>query len=101
MSADAALGGVAAAWWLGLHPTEPRKHLLFTASRGVHGRSSATAVIRHRHLDDIALLDSALLSGTVKLGDLQAAHSRYPRQHGSPALTQYLRLLGDGARSEA
>ena len=66
VSADAALGGVAAAWWLGLHPTEPRKHLVFTASRGVHGRSSATAVIRHRHLDDIALLDSALLSGTVK-----------------------------------
>ena len=127
VGADAALGGLAAAWWLGLHPTEPRKHLVFTASRGAHGRSSATAVIRHRHLDEvdvtthadlrvtataltvldaaaelgIAVLDSALLSGTVKLADLEAAHSRYPRRHGSPTITRYLRLLGDGARSEA
>lgn len=124
---DAALGGVAAAWWLGLHPKEPRKHLVFTGSHGAHSRSSATAVVRHRRLTDadvtthadlrvtaaaltvldasaelgIAVLDSALLSGSVKLADLQAAHLRYPGRHGSPAITQYLRLLGDGARSEA
>lgn len=86
---DAALGGVAAAWWLGLHPKEPRKHLVFTGSHGAHSRSSATAVVRHRRLTDadvtthadlrvtaaaltvldasaelgIAVLDSALLSG--------------------------------------
>ncbi|EON32046.1 hypothetical protein GTC6_14624 [Gordonia terrae C-6] len=127
VASDAALGGVAAAWWLGLHPAEPRKHLVLTGARGAHARSSATAVVRHRRLADvdvtthadlrvtataltvldaatelgIAVLDSTLLAGTVKLTDLQAAHSRYPRRHGSPAIAQYLRLLDDGARSEA
>lgn len=37
----------------------------------------------------------------MKLADLEAAHFRYPRRHGSPTITRYLRLLGDGARSEA
>ncbi len=96
VSSNAALGGVAAAWWLGLHPKEPRKHLVFTGSHGAHTRSSATAVVRHRRLTDadvtthadlrvtaapltaldasaelgITVPDSAVLSGTVKLADL-------------------------------
>ncbi len=124
---DAVLGGGAAAWWHGLHSKEPRKHLVLTASRGRHARSSATAVVRHRTLADvdvtthqglrvtapaltvldasvdfgISILDSSLLTGATKLADLRAAHARYPKRHGAPATSRHLDLLDDGARSEA
>ncbi len=124
---EAVLGGVAAAWWLGLHPKEPRKHLVFTASRGRHARSSATAVVRHRDLAEVdvtthdglrvttagltvldasadlgvTVIDAALLSGAVKRADLGDAHARYPKRHGAPAVAHYLELVDDGARSEA
>jgi hypothetical protein len=123
----AVLGGVAAAWWLGLHATEPRKHLVFTSTRGRHQRSSATAVARYRILKEedivvhdglrttgpdltvldaalelgLSLIDSALLSGRVTPESLAAAHARYPRRHGATKAAAYLRLIGDGARSEA
>lgn len=118
---------VAAAWWLGFHDKEPRKHLVFTKTRGAHARSSATAVIQYCVLLDqdvvvhdglrttsaaltvldasielgIAVIDRALLSGRVSVEDLEAAHARYPRRHGATRVATYLRLLGDGARSEA
>ncbi|MBD0861082.1 DUF559 domain-containing protein [Gordonia sp. zg691] len=124
---DAVLGGVAAAWWLGLRAKEPAKHLVLTPFRGRHARSSATAVVRHRDLSDadvmirddlrvttaalsvldasvelgVGILDSALLSGGVTLDDLKAAHARYPKRHGSPTISRFLHLLDDGARSEA
>ncbi|KSU52279.1 MULTISPECIES: type IV toxin-antitoxin system AbiEi family antitoxin domain-containing protein [unclassified Gordonia (in: high G+C Gram-positive bacteria)] len=123
----AVLGGPAAAWWLGLHDTEPRKHLVYTPTRGSARRSSATAVVRFRRLHDdditehqglrttsaaltvldasldlgISILDSALLSTRVTLDALRAANDRYPNRHGAPRVAAYLKLLGDGARSEA
>ncbi|WP_279102407.1 type IV toxin-antitoxin system AbiEi family antitoxin domain-containing protein [Gordonia bronchialis] len=123
----AVLGGVAAAWWLGLHTEEPRKHLVFTHTRGRSRRSSATAVPRYRVLkaEDIVvcdglrttgealtvldasvdlgltLIDSALLSGRVTPESLEAAHARYPKRHGATKASAYLRLIGSGARSEA
>lgn len=124
---SAVLGGTAAAWWLGLHNDEPRKHLIYTPTRGTARRSSATALVRYRplHADDITIhhglpttaaaltvldasldigigiLDSALLTTRVTLDALHAAHDRYPNRHGAPRVATYLRLLGDGARSEA
>lgn len=123
----AVLGGAAAAWWLGFHDKEPRKHLVFTPKRGPHQRSSATAVVRYRVLHDedvkahdglratsaaltvldasvelgIAVIDRALLSRRVTVEQLEAAHRRYPKRHGATVVAGYLRLLGDGARSEA
>lgn len=123
----AVLGGVAAAWWLGLHAQVPRKHLVFTSTHGRHRRSSATAVTRYRLLREndiviheglrttgpdltvldaalelgMSVIDSALLSGRVTPESLAAAHARYPRRHGATRVTAYLRLIGDGARSEA
>lgn len=125
--ADAVLGGAAAAWWLGLHDTEPRKHVVYTGTRGKARRSSATAVVRYRHLHDediavhrglrttapamtvldaslelgISVIDSALLTKRVTVDALLVAHARYPRRHGAPRVASYLRLLGEGARSEA
>ncbi|GAC47138.1 hypothetical protein GOACH_03_01550 [Gordonia aichiensis NBRC 108223] len=124
---DAVLGGAAAAWWLGLCPDEPRKHLVFTRTRGRARRSSATAVRRYRVLDDadivvheglrttstdltvleaavvlgLSFMDSALLSGRVTLDSLDAAHARYPGRHGAPLVRGYLDLLADGTRSAA
>ncbi|AZZ81092.1 type IV toxin-antitoxin system AbiEi family antitoxin domain-containing protein [Gordonia alkanivorans] len=124
---DAVLGGAAAAWWLGLHDAEPRKHVVFTKTRGAARRSSATALARYRPLDDaditvheglrttapsltvldasldigMSILDSALLTKRVTVEGLEAAHARYPRRHGATSAASYLRLLGDGARSEA
>lgn len=124
---QAVLGGAAAAWWLGLHATEPRKHVVFTSTHGRHHRSSATAVARYRPLQDkdivvhdglrttgpdltvldaaldlgMSVIDSALLSRRVTPESLAAAHARYPRRRGAAQVAQYLRLVGDGARSEA
>ncbi|MCG7634857.1 type IV toxin-antitoxin system AbiEi family antitoxin domain-containing protein [Gordonia McavH-238-E] len=123
----AVLGGAAAAWWLGLHDDEPRKHVVYTPTRGTARRSSATALVGYRplHAEDItihqglpttaaaltvldasldigiSILDSALLTTRVTLDALHAAHDRYPNRHGAPRVATYLRLLGDGARSEA
>lgn len=125
--ADAVLGGAAAAWWLGLHDAEPRKHIVFTRTRGAARRSSATALTRYRHLHDaditeyqglrvtepaltvldasldlgMSIIDSTLLTKRVTVEALDAAHTRYPRRHGATRAASYLRLLGDGARSEA
>lgn len=124
---DAALGGIAACWWLRLHPREPAEHLVLTRRRGRHARSSATALVRHRDLADedvtveddlrvtrpalsvldaavdlgIGVLDSVLLSEDVTLADLRAAHGRYPKRAGSGAVSKYLDQLEDGTRSEA
>ena len=61
----AVLGGVAAAWWLGLHTEEPRKHLVFTHTRGRSRRSSATAVPQYRVLkaEDIVVFDGFRTTG--------------------------------------
>ncbi|MCR8895750.1 DUF559 domain-containing protein [Gordonia sp. GONU] len=125
--ADAVLGGAAAAWWLGLHNVEPRKHTVFTGTRGQARRSSATAVTRYRQLQNaditehdglrvtapaltvldasldlgISVVDSALLTKRVTVEALEAAHARYPKRRGAPRVASCLRLLGDGARSEA
>ena len=124
---DAVLGGIAACWWLGLHPKEPAKHLVFTRRRGRHARSSATAVVRHRDLavedvtvvDDlrvtrpalsvldaavdlgIGVVDSALLSKALTLADLRSAHGRYPKRVGAGPVSGYLDRLEDGTRSKA
>ncbi|MGX7698079.1 type IV toxin-antitoxin system AbiEi family antitoxin domain-containing protein [Gordonia polyisoprenivorans] len=124
---NAVLGGAAAAWWLGLCSDEPRKHLVFTQTRGRARRSSATAVSRYRELDDddivvhdglrttaadltvleasvalgLSFMDSALLSGRVTPESLADVHARYPKRHGAAQASAYLRLIGDGARSEA
>ncbi|MGC5248087.1 type IV toxin-antitoxin system AbiEi family antitoxin domain-containing protein [Gordonia sp. DT219] len=124
---NAVLGGAAAAWWLGLCSEEPRKHLVFTQTRGRARRSSATAVSRYRELDDedvvvrdglrttaadltvleaslvlgLSFMDSALLSGRVTPETLADVHTRYPKRHGAGKASAYLRLIGDGARSEA
>ena len=124
---DAVLGGAAAAWWAGLVSEEPRKHLVFTRTRGRARRSSATAVSRYRVLDDadvtehnglrttavdltvleaavtlgLSVMDSALLSKRVSLPSLRATHARYPKRHGAPLAGRYLDLLADGTRSAA
>lgn len=123
----AMLGGAAAAWWLGLVDTEPRKHLVYTRTRGRARRSSATVVVRYRTVQEadavihqglrstgvalttldasvevgIDVIDRALLTSRVGVDDLLAAHARYPRRHGAALVSGYLRLVADGARSEA
>ncbi|MFT4127552.1 MAG: DUF559 domain-containing protein [Gordonia sp. (in: high G+C Gram-positive bacteria)] len=123
---DAVLGGAAAAWWLGLHDKEPSRHLVFTGARGRHQRRSATARVRHRVLNPadviehgglrvtaheltvleaavdvgISVIDSALLRGSVSLDDLVSVHERYPGRIGVAAVSRFLHLLRDGARSE-
>ena len=123
----AALGGAAAAWWLGLCSDEPRRHLVYTAVSGRHPRRTSTTVVRERRLLDedvivhrglcvtersltvldasetlgIGVIDSALLRRTVTIRSLEAAHARYPKRHGSPAVCRYLAALANGARSEA
>ena len=49
----------------------------------------------------IGVIDSALLRRTVTIRSLEAAHARYPKRHGSPAVCRYLAALANGARSEA
>ncbi|MFT4043406.1 MAG: type IV toxin-antitoxin system AbiEi family antitoxin domain-containing protein [Gordonia sp. (in: high G+C Gram-positive bacteria)] len=121
------LGGVAAAWWSGIYEHEPHKHLVYTDTRGSHHRSSATAMPRYRvlHADDIvvrdglritgtaltvldasldvgiSVIDAALLTARVTPDALVATHARYPKRHGASTVTQYLRLIDSGARSEA
>lgn len=124
---DAVLGGEAAAWWLDIVDKPPRKHLVYTATRGRYARASSTTVVRQRHLDPhdisvvddlpvtareasvldaaltlgISVVDSALLRGFVTLPGLEAAHQRYPGRQGIANINRFLALLRSGARSEA
>ncbi|GED96329.1 type IV toxin-antitoxin system AbiEi family antitoxin domain-containing protein [Gordonia crocea] len=123
----AVLGGAAAAWWQGLADVEPRKHLVLSPVPGRHPRCTSTTLVAHRRIAEndvteyrglrvtapaltvldasldlgIAIVDSALLRRRTTIESLEAAHRRYPRRRGAPRISQYLRLLGSGARSEA
>ena len=127
VGAQAVLGGAAAAWWLGIHPARPRRHLVFTGARGQHRRASSTTVVAHRNLQSadvvvhnglrvtaaaltvldaavalgIEVIDRALLMRRVTVEELRDAHARYPKRHGSGTVAGFLELIADGTRSVA
>ena len=119
-------GRCAAAWWLGLCSDEPRRHLVYTAvsvvirveprrpsyerrlldedvivHRGLCVTERSLTVLDASETLGIGVIDSALLRRTVTIRSLEAAHARYPKRHGSPAVCRYLAALANGARSEA
>lgn len=123
----AVAGGLAAAWWLGLTSVEP-EIVDVTVPRNSHGRSTTGTRVRRRDLIDediwehrdlrttglaltvleaaahprggAAIIDSAL-QRRLRLEDLQRAHRRNGRRHGSAAASRLLASAAGGARSEA
>lgn len=122
----AVVSGMAAAWWLRLTPVEPDV-VDVTVPRNSHGRAATGTRVRRRDLSDEdiwdarhlrvtgmaltvleaavdprggpAIMDSAL-QRRLRLEDLQAAHTRNLRRHGSAAARRLLDSAASGARSE-